>query len=121
MKKLILFLIGAMALISPGKGFNQEYDRRNFWVLNNSGHTISEFYVSPHEVDEWGNNTLGNDALESGTGELIAWAGKSSCSMDFKIVFDGDSVKYNNSGTNVCRIVAVLFTTDRLITVPLPE
>jgi hypothetical protein len=120
MKKLVLFLVGIVALVSPSKGFNQ-YDRRNFWVLNNSGYAISEFYVSPHEQDEWGGDTLDTNALESGSGELITWTGVSSCYMDFKIVFDDGSVKYNNSGTNVCHIVGVLFTADRLITIPLPE
>lgn len=86
-------------------------DQRNFWALNNSGETIIELYASPHNQSSWGEDQLGADEFPSGLGGVIRFegAGKSSCLMDFHVVFSDGSTQTYTDGMNTCQYKAVLF------------
>ncbi len=109
---VLLSLVGAISLLGYARGHNQ--DRRNFWLLNNTDHTISRFYVSPHESDSWGSDILGNAELPNGLGTIITFesASRSSCVMDFKLVFRDGSSQLYRQGRNVCTLGAVQFNRD---------
>jgi hypothetical protein len=109
----VIALVVLPAVISYGQ------DRRNFWALNNTGKTIREFYVSPHESGNWGRDTLGETQLGNGTGTLISFTGRSSCVMDFKLVFtDGTDQTYEQG---VCLLGAVHFNRYDSIGLSLPS
>lgn len=104
-----MFLVAALILV--GYAGSQGRDARNFWVLNNTGKKISRFYVSPHESYSWGSDVLGQAELPNGIGALISFDSsiRSSCTMDFKLVFDDGSEQLYRQGRNVCLLVAVQF------------
>lgn len=92
-------------------------DARNFWVLNNTGATITELYVAPHNERAWRANTLGGDVILPGQGTVLSFDNvpKSSCVMDFKLVFEDGSVQDYVQGRNVCQLQAVQFNEDTLV------
>ncbi|MBS1854154.1 MAG: hypothetical protein JST11_02220 [Acidobacteria bacterium] len=97
-------------------------DPRNFWLLNNTGKTIREFYVSPHDSSRWGNDTLGRSAVPDGIGALIVFQGsRGSCNMDFLLVFADGSKHTYGQGRNVCELGAVQFNRNDSIGLTLPD
>jgi len=86
-------------------------DQRDFWVVNNTGSTISRLYVSPHERYDWENDVLGDEVLPDGEAHLVtfSWRYISSCQMDFKLVFRDGSTQTYLEGRNVCELFAVEF------------
>ncbi len=106
-----LAFAAVVILLGPGGAQGQQQDRRNFWLLNNTGQVISRFYVSPHESGRWGRDVLGRAELMNGLGVLIVFEPDtiSSCYMDFRLVFvDGSSQTYEQ-GRDVCQLSAVQF------------
>lgn len=69
-------------------------DDLNFLFENNSSYIIIELYASPSNVDQWEEDILGRDILESGESARITIRdGRRTCEYDLKIVFDdGDEV-----------------------------
>lgn len=103
----------ATALLLGGTRL-QAQDLRNFWLLNNTGKQITQFYVSPHERFLWGSDALGLTTLPDGRRTIIyfdpAW--RSSCVMDFKLVFSDGTTQVYLEGRNVCLLNAVQFNWD---------
>ena len=93
----------------------------NFWVLNNTGHTLRSFYVSPHASYRWGNDALGLAQLAHGMGTFVTFNTTYYCVMDFKLVFEDGTVKTDENGMNVCPLAAVLFTEDSAVGLPVPQ
>lgn len=50
-------------------------DARDITVVNKSGKPIMELYISPSETDDWEEDVLGVDVLESGESVKIHFAG----------------------------------------------
>lgn len=100
----------ATALLLGGTRI-QAQDPRNFWLLNNTGKQITQFYVSPHDSSRWRNDVLGIATLPDGLGAVISFdhADRSSCLMDFKLVFSDGSSQVYTQGRNVCQLNAVQF------------
>ena len=113
-----------MAMLSTAMGMSRSHapDPRNFWLLNNTDKEITEFYVSPHTSNAWGYNIL-STTLPSGLGEVIVFNTnvRSTCLMDFKLVYaDGTSQTYTQ-GRNVCVLTAVQFNSEISIGLQAPE
>lgn len=120
MKNLLLVMTLMAIVISTGTNVHAQRDSRNFWILNNTGHALRSLYVSPHESGQWGSDTLGRGTLDLGMGTFISFSGRSSCVMDFKLVFEDGTRKTDEEGMNVCGLAAVLLTEDKLFAIPLP-
>lgn len=106
-----LSLIAAM-IILPGYARSSRQDRRDFWLLNITGKRISRFYVSPHDMDSWGRDILGQAELPNGLGTLIAFNStvRTSCLMDFRLVFSDGTKQTYTQGRNVCKLSAIQFS-----------
>jgi len=115
----VLILATIVALSATGIHAAPTYNP-NFWVLNNTGHTLRSFYVSPHILNSWGSDTLGLAQLPAGMGTFVSFQGASYCVMDFKLVFQDGTVKTDEEGMNVCRLAAVVFTADNAVGLPVP-
>lgn len=63
-----------------------------FVLINQSGFTLTEFYTSPSNVNNWEEDVLGQDVLESGyTVKILIQDGRTQCEYDMRMVFaDGD-------------------------------
>lgn len=74
-------LSASAALVAQGK--------QDFTLVNKTGLTISEFYVSPSDDNEWGEDVLGKDVLADNEKVHIKFARKEKdCAWDLKIVDD---------------------------------
>jgi len=116
MRPFMRLTFSAILLICalPHPAGSQESRDRNFWFLNNTGKTIHEVYVSPHESKSWGQDVLGRATLADGVGTLMVFPSswRTSCYMDFKLVFDDGSEQTYPDGRNVCQLHAVEFDAD---------
>ena len=64
-------------------------DQRGFWLVNQSGSTITRLYVSPTSSDNWGPDQLGADVVHpGGSFSLYFAAGQAgnTCMFDLRIV-----------------------------------
>lgn len=66
-----------------------------FTLSNASGVTLVEFYASPIATDDWEEDILGDQVLESGqTGEVLIADGRANCDYDFLMIFeDGEELE----------------------------
>lgn len=109
-KNLARLSLGAALLLGGTR--LQAQDPRNISVVNNTGKQITLLYVSPHESGVWGDDVLGpTDTLPDGWQTTIYFnpASRSSCVMDFMLVFSDGSRQVYTQGRNVCRLSAVQF------------
>lgn len=78
--------------------------RRNldFTLVNKTGLTIMEVYLSPTSEDEWGEDVMGKDVLKNGEKVDITFSsGETECNWDLKIVDeDDDDVEWTK--LNLC-------------------
>ncbi|MFA5122228.1 hypothetical protein [Zavarzinia sp.] len=75
-----------------------------FKLLNSTSVAVTEFYLSPTNVNDWEENLLGDDTLSAGTSTSVTVAdGRKTCTYDIKSVFkDGDVVE--DRGVNLCEL-----------------
>ncbi len=108
----VLLACALMVCMLPQQGNSQ--NRANFWFLNNTGKTVTNFNVSQHAAQTWGGNVLGQATLPSDVGVVIVFPADVHhvCMEDFRLVFaDGTSQVYQQ-GMNVCQLHAVQFNAD---------
>jgi hypothetical protein len=104
-------IAGMTALLGSAASIAGEAD---FTLVNKTGYTIREIYISPAAKANWGNDRMGNANLDNNKSRLFKFSDKASCDQDLKVVFeDGDaevvwenidlctinkiSIKYNRS------------------------
>ena len=77
--------------------------KQDFVLVNKTGLTISEVYVSASKSNEWEEDVLGRDVLEDDTYVTIRFTGaEKQCTFDIKIVDeDGDELFWTN--IDLCR------------------
>jgi hypothetical protein len=76
----------------------------DFTLVNSTGFTLREIYLSPTSKETWGNDRMGNGFLDNGKSRLFKFADKSSCNQDLKIVFDDDDSKAVWSNIDLCSV-----------------
>jgi hypothetical protein len=86
-------------------------DRRNFWLLNNTGRTITSFYVAVHGTDApWGSDVLGTSTLSNAIGTVVYFRDFStSCVYDFRVGYSDGTQQDYLLGRNLCEYRAVQF------------
>lgn len=74
-----------------------------FTLKNHSSYAVMEFYASPHDVDDWEEDILGEDVLPSRSEiEITIADARTQCAYDLRFVFeDGDVVE--RGGVDLCR------------------
>ncbi|MEI9989449.1 MAG: hypothetical protein WDM86_05360 [Rhizomicrobium sp.] len=78
--------------------------RQNFNLVNNTGYTIKEVYVSPVSTNDWEEDVLGQDTLDDGSSVLIRFPHHAGgCNWDLKVVYDDDTDAHW-SNFNLCTI-----------------
>ena len=68
----------------------------DFSLVNKTGLTIDEVYVSPTDDDEWGEDVMGKDVLKNGESVDIEFSRKeTTCLWDLKVVdSEEDSIEW---------------------------
>lgn len=110
-KLAISFLVAVAALIGLAAAPAAAQDR-NVRIVNETRHTMVEFYASNIGRDTWEEDILGQDVLQVGQSVNINIDdGTGACLYDFRAVFDdGDELVRNR--IDVCTIGTYRYTED---------
>ena len=100
-------LAATLALAGPALAGDQD-----FTLINGTGHTINEVYVSPSAVDDWEEDVLGRDALPDGARTTIRFdRSADACLWDLRVVYtDGETADW--AGFNLCEISVIAIEYD---------
>ena len=85
-------------------------DPRDFTLVNNTGSVISEVYVSPSNLTDWGEDVLGRDVLLPGENVDIVFQKftPGNCLYDVKVITDeGNEGELDQ--VNLCETHTVTF------------
>lgn len=105
---MISKLTAAALLLAASTTFAMAEDVK-FTLDNQSEYTIDEFYASPANTDEWGEDILGQDVLEGGASGTVTIAdGSDQCLYDLKAV-DEDGVEHELNDLDICTRPNVTF------------
>ena len=87
--------------------------QQDFTLVNRTGYTVNEVYVSAANARSWQEDVLGEDTLETGQNVKIRFErGARGCLYDLKVVYaDGDKSEW--SKLDLCRISRVSIYWDR--------
>ena len=95
-------MAAGLALLAPQAASAE--GRQNFTLVNNTGYTINEVYVSTTDTDNWEEDVLGQDTLDDNASVEIQFPHHAGgCFWDLKVVYEDktDAVWKN---FNLCTI-----------------
>ncbi len=98
-RNLLLSLMTSAFL--TGAAFAGDAD---FTLLNRTGYTLREVYISPSHKNSWGSDRMGKSYLDNGQSRLFKFADKSYCKQDLKVVFDDDDSEVVWEDFDLCEI-----------------
>jgi hypothetical protein len=102
--KIIKNLLSACAMacvLASGTAFAGDAD---FVLLNRTGYTLREVYLSPSSANSWGNDRMGQGYLDHAKSRTFKFASKSACKQDLKVVFDDDASEVIWENFDLCEI-----------------
>lgn len=101
MKRVMLGICMALALAASVAAVGS--GDQDFTLINKTGLSVDELYLSPSNDNEWGEDVLGVDVLEDGQKVSISFSHKESeCMWDMKIVDeDEDDIIWED--INLCK------------------
>jgi hypothetical protein len=76
----------------------------DFTLLNRTGLTISELYVSPASRSQWGRDRLGDGTLENGKSRHFKIGQTASCRQDIKVTFENADGEATWENVDLCAI-----------------
>ena len=112
MKKL-LFLAIVIAGLSFFGARNSSAQALTFDVVNNTGVTLVDVYVTPAETNNWGNDILPNNLFEDGSTINVTIPANygETCMFDMKIT-DGVGGHITFSGIDACKLITLQINGD---------
>ena len=112
MKKLARNLL--LGTISTQIGFGAAFaGDADFTLVNKTGYTLREVYVSPSHKDAWGKDRMGEGYLDNGKSRLFKFSDKSACKQDLKVVFDDDSSEVIWEEFDLCEVSKITLKYNR--------
>lgn len=99
--KRILLLSAVASVFSSSAAFAGGAD---FTLVNRTGYTLREVYLSASNKDSWGNDRMGEGYLDNGKSRLFKFNSKSACQQDLKVVFDDDESEVVWEDIDLCEI-----------------
>ena len=76
----------------------------DFTLVNGTGYTIGEVYISPANKKNWGNDRLGDGTLANNRSRLFKFSDKANCMQDIKVVFDDSDAEVVWEDLDLCEI-----------------
>ncbi|HEY4252169.1 MAG TPA: Tat pathway signal protein [Roseomonas sp.] len=101
------FLVGLFALAAMAMGAAPAQAQNRFYLVNNSGQTISEAYVSPSRIEEWGPDILGSGVLPPGN-QVWVTPNFGDCLLDVRVRF-ANGTESRRMQVNACNISRIAF------------
>lgn len=85
---------------------------QDFVLLNRTGYTIEQVYVSPSAKRSWEEDVLGDDVLVDGARTTIRFSrAEDACLWDLKAVYDdGETAEWQ--GFNLCEVSVIAVSYD---------
>ena len=74
----------------------------DFTLVNKTGYTLREIYISASKKSHWGPDRLGQNNLEPNQARLFEFSDKASCMQDLKVVFDDDDTEVTWGSLDLC-------------------
>ena len=103
MKRVMVACVLALAAAVSTSASAPKRPDLDFKLVNKTGLTIEEVYVTPSDHDEWGEDIMGKDVLKNGESVDITFSRKETgCNWDLKIV-DSDKDEIEWEGFNLCK------------------
>lgn len=92
-----------------------QQSKLDFTLLNRTGLTIQELYVSPDESDDWEEDVLGRDVLKHNESVDITFSRtEKSCDWDLKIKdADGDEVEWDSLDLCAASHITLLYQNNK--------
>lgn len=106
MRRLLLTvgLIALASLVIPGTASAGTQD---FTLVNKTGVTINNLYVSETTKDDWEEDVLGDAVLEEGESVEITFSGKKACTWDLMVKDEeGDAMYWRK--IDLCEVSKVV-------------
>lgn len=102
---LVLATLAAAPALAEG--------RQNFTLINKTGYTIAEVYVSPTKSDSWEEDVMGRDVLGHGERVDIVFSRKEkACKWDLMVVYD-DEETAEWHGFDLCAVSVIAISYNR--------
>lgn len=97
----ILLASAAASMLASGTAMAGGAD---FTLVNRTGYTLREVYLSPSHKESWGRDRMGEGYLDQGKSRLFRFSDKSSCMQDLKVVFDDDESEVIWEEIDLCEV-----------------
>jgi len=81
--------------------------QNRFWLVNDSGRTIMEAFVSSSRVSQWGPDILGSGVLPPGNRVWVT-PNFGDCVLDVRVTFQGGGEE-TRMGVNACSLSNIVF------------
>lgn len=86
---------------------------QDFTLVNRTGYTIEQVYVSPIKARDWEEDVLGRDVLDDGDSVNIRFSKREDvCRWDLKVVYD-DGEEAEWSDFNLCEVSRITIHYER--------
>ena len=108
---LVLFAVISLLFLSSVK--NSSAQALTYDVVNNTGVTLVDVYVTPSETNHWGNEFLPNNVFENGSTITVTIPADygTTCMFDMKITDAvGNNVTF--TGIDACKLVKLQINGD---------
>jgi len=103
-------MAAGLSLLAPSVA---QAARQNFSLDNETGYTISEVYVSPTSKNDWEEDVMGQDTLDTGSSVDITFPHHAGgCYWDLKVVYDDNTDAYWTN-FNLCTISEITLNYNR--------
>jgi len=85
----------------------------DFTLINRTGLTIAELFVSPANRSQWGRDRLGDGTLENGKSRHFKFGQTAACKQDIKVTFDDAEGEAIWENVDLCEIEKITLRYDR--------
>ncbi len=107
-RRLLALLVLALLALRPAAAAAAAQGDPSFNLVNRTGQTINEIYVSAVTETNWGADRLGDRVLENGRSFPVRIARSGGCRLDVRVVFaNGQAEERRNQDT--CAITDMVF------------
>ena len=113
MKNKLLFVFAIVAIVSLFGIKNSSAQALTFDVINNTGVTLVDVFVTPAETANWGNDILPNNLFDNGTTISVTIPADygTTCMFDMKIT-DAVGGHVTFSGIDACKLITLQINGD---------
>ncbi len=110
----MLLLASAVFVSGFAASAQSQEAKQNFTLVNRTGYTLSEVYVSPSKADTWEEDILGQDTLDDGESQHITFhRSNRTCIWDLKVVYVDDNSSAIWEDINLCKIEKITIRYNR--------